>query len=441
VSTGTLDPAGTPAPPRGGWRHELRPLLLRVHFYAGVFVAPFLLVAATTGLLYTVTPEVEQLVHHQELTARAAPGATPLPLDRQVDAALAGQPVGTVGEIRPSPTPGGTTRVSFDHVPGVRADHEWTVFVDPYTARVRGALPTFGEWLPVRDWFDELHRTLHLGPVGEVYSEVAASWLWVLTLSGLALWLARRRGRVLLPARGRTGRARLLSWHATPGVWLAAGLLFLSATGLTWSQFAGANVTQVRHLFAWSTPSVQATAPVSPSAGVAVDARRALDVARAHGLSDPVALTPPSRPGQAWTVQQVQRSWPEKQDAMAVDPGTGAVLDTVRFADWPLAAKLARWGVDAHMGLLFGLANRIVLAAVAITLITMILLGYRMWWRRRPPGRVGARPSVPGRRPGFAVVASTAAAAVLVGIALPVFGATLLLFVLIAAWRTPTPAL
>jgi hypothetical protein len=31
---------------------------------------------------------------------------------------------------------------------------------------------------------------------------------------------------------------------------------------------------------------------------------------------------------------------------VAVDPNTGTVVDVLRFADWPIAAKLARWGID-----------------------------------------------------------------------------------------------
>ena len=37
------------------------------------------------------------------------------------------------------------------------------------------------------------------------------------------------------------GVRRTRGWHAATGVWLAVGLLFLSATGLTWSRYAGAN--------------------------------------------------------------------------------------------------------------------------------------------------------------------------------------------------------
>jgi uncharacterized iron-regulated membrane protein len=111
------------------------------------------------------------------------------------------------------------------------------------------------------------------------------------------------------------------------------------------------------------------------------------------------------------------------------------VVDQLRFADWPLAAKLARWGVDAHMGLLFGLASQLALAALALGLICMIVWGYRMWWLRRPTGPLGGP-----RRPSFGALALVGAAAIAVGVFLPVFGVSLLLFLLadaVRAQRTP----
>jgi uncharacterized iron-regulated membrane protein len=291
--------------------------------------------------------------------------------------------------------------------------------------------------------------------VGRLYSELAASWLWVLTLSGLGVWVARRTGgarggaarRLLVPRVRGGGRARLRSWHGSVGLWAAVGLLFLSATGLTWSQFAGPNVTAARHALSWSTPDVGTALPsaaAAPAGGqeLAVlpgQAEPALAVARAAGLSDPVALTPPTAPGQAWVVGQTQRSWPEKQDSMSVDPATGAVLDTVRFADWPLAAKLARWGVDAHMGLLFGWVSQVALAALALGLTCLIIWGYRMWWRRRPRATRSAKgPEWEGQqrqRPTVAALLPVGAAAVLVGVFLPLLGGSLLVFLLLDAAR------
>ncbi|MFF3905691.1 PepSY domain-containing protein [Streptomyces sp. NPDC001848] len=98
-------------------------------------------------------------------------------------------------------------------------------------------------------------------------------------------------------------------------------------------------------------------------------------------------MVPPADAGSAYVVKQVQRSRPEKQDSVAVDPATGEVTDVVRFADHPVLAKLTRWGIDLHTGMLFGIANQIALMALALGLVLLIVWGHRMWWQR---GRAGA---------------------------------------------------
>ena len=54
------------------------------------------------------------------------------------------------------------------------------------------------------------------------------------------------RVRLLTVDRRAAGRSRTLNWHGATGVWLLAALLFLSATGITWSTYAGAYVTELR---------------------------------------------------------------------------------------------------------------------------------------------------------------------------------------------------
>lgn len=51
-------PPQSPPPPAGPtlWG-PLQPLVMRLHFYAGILVGPFLFVAATTGLVYSVSPQ------------------------------------------------------------------------------------------------------------------------------------------------------------------------------------------------------------------------------------------------------------------------------------------------------------------------------------------------------------------------------------------------
>ncbi|MDX3225026.1 PepSY domain-containing protein [Streptomyces sp. ME19-01-6] len=454
----TTDPGdGSPAGAGGSLWSGLRPLVLRLHFYAGVLVAPFLLVAAVTGLLYAGSFQAEKIIYSHEL--RVPVGDHELPISQQVAAARKAHPEGEISAVRPSPEDGATTRVLLSGVKGVDHAHTLAVFVDPYTGKVRGALEQYGSTgaLPLRTWIDELHRDLHLGQTGRLYSELAASWLWVITLGGLLLWLGRRRKQralrsVALPDRTATGRKRTMSFHGAVGLWAALGLLFLSATGLTWSTYAGANIADLRTALDQTTPTVSATVGGGEHAGhdmgsgsmpgmdmggtgetsghttdVGLDA--VLKTARAKGLDNPVEIVPPAEPGSAYVVSQIQRSWPEKQDSVAIDPATGEVTDVQRFADYPVLAKLTRWGIDLHTGNLFGLVNQIALAALALSLILLIVWGYRMWWQR---GRASAfgRPVPRGawRRVPPYVLLPLAAAIAVIGYYLPLLGIPLAAF-------------
>ncbi|MGP3969747.1 PepSY-associated TM helix domain-containing protein [Streptomyces sp. 6N223] len=436
--------APAPAPATPSPLRALRPLVLRLHFYAGAFVAPFLLVAAATGLLYAGSFQAEKILYDHEL--RVPAGATELPISQQVAAAREAHPDGTVSAIRPSPEPSATTRVLLSGVAGVDEDHTLAVFVNPYTGEVRGALEQYGSTgaLPLRTWIDELHRDLHLGETGRLYSELAASWLWVIAGGGLVLWLSRRRAQRKL--RGSSGRRRSLALHGSVGIWAATGLFFLSATGLTWSTYAGANIGDLREALGQTTPTVTASVPggghegheghgssaetgTAPGSASPVSLDAVLATARAQGLSDPVEVVPPADNSSAYVVQQVQSSWPTQQDAIAVDPVTGEVTDILRFADYPLLAKLTGWGIDAHTGVLFGLANQIVLAALALSLIFLLLWGYRMWWQRGRGSAFG-RPIPRGawaQVPPYVLVPCAAAIATL-GYFVPLLGIPLAAF-------------
>ncbi|MEU9051973.1 PepSY-associated TM helix domain-containing protein [Streptomyces sp. NPDC048384] len=428
-----------PASPRR-WA-PLRPLILRLHFYAGVLVAPFLLVAAATGFLYAGAFQAEKIVYAHEMYVPV--GDAKLPISEQVAAARKAHPEGTVSAIRPSPADDESTRVMLSGVKGVDAEHTMAVFVDPYTAEVRGALEQYGSTgaLPLRTWIDEFHRDLHLGETGRYYSELAASWLWVIAAGGLVLWFSRRRA--LRKVRGTSGRRRTLGLHGTVGVWAAIGFIFLSATGLTWSAYAGANIDELRTSLGQATPSISATAGGehgghgsatatggSGEHGVGLD--KVLASARAEGLGDPVEIVPPADDSSAYVVRQVGRGWPTKQDSVAIDPAGGEVVDVLRFAEYPVLAKLTRWGIDLHTGVLFGLVNQIALMALALSLILLIVWGYRMWWQRgrgsafgRPIPR-GAWQQVPPQ-----ILVPLVAVVAVVGYFVPLLGISLAAFVVV----------
>ncbi|MDQ1084840.1 MULTISPECIES: PepSY domain-containing protein [Microbacterium] len=449
VSTRPDGPPATDTPSARAW---LLPLLRRLHFFAGLLVGPFILIAALSGGMYALAPLLEKGLYAHELTASST--ETAAPLVTQITAAQAYVGGGDPVAVRPAPAPGDTTRVLFAD-PALPESTTRAVFVDPATAEIRGDLPVYGTSgaLPLRHWISDLHRSLHLGDVGRWYSELAASWLGIVALAGLALWVGRRTGRRRRPSRRVDGYRRLSNRHAVIGVWVVLGAVFLSATGITWSAYAGANIAQLRAAMGAGTPVLNTTgagaitghahhggasaAPVTVGAATFEDV---LAVARSTDVdSAEVEIRPPAGDGAAWVVQEIHRSFPTEVDAVAIDASTMRVSDRVRFADYPLLAKLSRWGIDLHSGTLFGLANQLVLFALAIGIAALVVLGYAMWWTRRPTRGLAAAPArgVLRHAPWWGTSA-VLVAAVAIGIVLPLVGYTLAAFVVfdsLVGWR------
>lgn len=87
-------------------------LIRRLHFYIGLLVAPFILVAALTGTLYVLTPQLEEALYRDALSTE--PHGHARPLADQIAAArrVAGDEA-RIYAVRPAPGAMDTTRVQF----------------------------------------------------------------------------------------------------------------------------------------------------------------------------------------------------------------------------------------------------------------------------------------------------------------------------------------
>ncbi|MEQ9943179.1 PepSY-associated TM helix domain-containing protein [Pectobacterium aroidearum] len=454
-------------------------LFIRLHFYIGIFVGPFIFVAALTGTLYVLTPQIENRLYSHQLFTQSQ--GTPHPLADQIRAAQAGlvhHQDAKLLAIRPASAAGETTRVMFA-LPELGPSESRAIFIDPVSLENRGSEIVYGTSgiLPFRTWLDYLHRGLLLGDIGRNYSELAASWLWVAALGGIVIWWSTRhvssaaKRRKLKNSQTTAAKTqRLRHWHATMGLSLVLGLLFFSATGLTWSQWAGSNISVARTALGWQTPSVktQLPAPMShhdmmhghdmamatdehaehhasmPMGDVDASSPTLFDevlaAARHAGIdANKIEIRPATQPHRAWTVSEIDRAWPTQVDAVSINPDTLDVVDKTDFNTFPLAAKLTRWGVDAHMGVLFGLPNQLILAAFGLGLCAMIVWGYRMWWIRRPKSRHSVNPVNTLTAAWLAVPVFQrvliALITLLLAVSLPVMGISLLIFLLIDTVR------
>jgi uncharacterized iron-regulated membrane protein len=261
----------------------------------------------------------------------------------------------------------------------------------------------------------------------------------VLVIGGLALWISRRRTRrrslVLPPVGARPGRARIRGWHATTAVWMTVGLAFIATTGLTWSTHAGTRFQAVVTSLQGSTPELSAEPVAVRPDATTISLDEAVSRAREAGLQDRLAITMPEAPGAVVQVAENSDTWPVQRDAVALDPYTGAVVERVNWADYPFLAKLTTIGIQAHMGLLWGLPNQLALTALALGLLCVLFWGYRMAWLRRPT-RAAARITAPTPRGSFRALSQPVGfgvvlAAVAAGWLMPVFGVSLLVFLLL----------
>lgn len=444
-----------PQASRAAWVELLR----RLHFYIGLFIGPFIFIAALSGTLYVATPQLENFVYRDALTGESV--GQPRSLAEQVS--VARQVVGQqapLHAVRPAPARGATTRVMFVD-PASGPSETRAIFIDPVTLAVKGDMTVYGTSgiLPLRQWIDYLHRSLLLGEPGRNYSELAASWMWVAAAGGMALWYLTRAPKSCRTVK-RSASASLRRWHVALGWILFAGLLLFSATGLTWSRWAGDNITLLRERMNWMTPQVNAAltghmvTPVDPHAdhhgahggtmAMPVDNRlfdAVLTSARTAGIdAASVEIRPAGDSTKAWTVTEIDRRWPTQVDAAAVDPHSLRVIDRTNFSHFPLMARLTRWGVDFHMGILFGWPNQLLLVLFGSGLCTSIVLGYRMWWRRRPalarisPLQTLVQAWLRLNRPGRAIVVVLA---LCFSVALPLMGASLVLFIVLdlLRWR------
>ncbi|MGW4506549.1 PepSY domain-containing protein, partial [Streptomyces sp. NPDC004436] len=137
--------------------------------------------------------------------------------------------------------------------------------------------------------------------------------------------------------------------------------------------------------------------------------------------------------GKGYVIKEQDKTVPVHFDVVALDPADGRVLDELRFSDYPLLAKLTRFGIDVHMGKTFGIVNEIALAALALAVMFLVFWGYRMWWLRRPTkdrrlsvGR--AQPRGAWRRLPVTVLLPLAAVTALVGWFVPLLGISLVAF-------------
>ncbi|QHE87711.1 PepSY-associated TM helix domain-containing protein [Hydrogenophaga sp. BPS33] len=412
-----------PTPGAGTKPSRFHAVAWRWHFYAGLYVVPFLLMLALTGLV---------MVFFTGFQTRLGPVVTvgvteqgPLPVSAQAQAVLE---LRSQAVLREYIAPRAVDQASWFVV--ARDGVTEAVAVNPYTAQV---LQLVDKDHTVFAWAQKIHGTLLLGDVGDRLIEIAAGLGIVMIVTGLYLWWPRggtRWVQVLLPNLRLKGRLWWRSLHASMGFWLSALLLMFLLTGLSWTGVWGAKLVQPWGTFPaakWDAvpPSDATHAELNPaglhevpwgleqtplpSSGSAVGAVGVplgepvnLDtvaaLAKRLGFAGQHHIQLPQGETGVFTISADTMSGdlglPTQDRTVHVDRYSGRVLAEVGFADYPWLAKAMAVGVALHQGDL-GLWNAWLNVLFCLAIVFLCVSGVVVWWRRRPSGarwRLGAPP-------------------------------------------------
>ncbi len=159
----------------------------RWHFYAGLYVAPFLIMLAVTGLIMLWVSATTELSGER---GYVTPTGTPMAVSAQAASAVAVVPGGAVSQYI---APMGTDRVAVFKVDA--GDAAMAVVVDPYTAAVTETFPWRAGWY---DFATDIHGSLLIGNIGDIMIEIAASLGSILVVTGVYLWWPRNGTRAQL---------------------------------------------------------------------------------------------------------------------------------------------------------------------------------------------------------------------------------------------------
>ncbi|GGB48259.1 membrane protein [Roseibium aquae] len=441
------------APPKVTATDQFYRAAWRWHFYAGLFVAPFFILLAVTGMMMMFIGYFGGR-DGEKITIPVAQNAQVLPVSVQADAAVGAVPGGAIVEWL---KPRADDNVSVFRIRN--GDTQTMVAVDPYTGAV------VDTWIRRSGWYDfadGLHSDLLIGTTGDRLLEIAAGFGFILLVTGLYLWWPRDRGAlsVLVPDLAASGRQFWKSLHMSVGVWLSVFLVLFLITGMAWTGVWGAKLVQAWSTFPaekwdnvplsddthasmnhgnlsdvpWAleqTPmpasgSSAGAAGTQPGVPVTIDA--VADLAVRLGLDGRYRIAYPRGQTGVWTINQDTMSSdaenPFGDRTVHIDRFSGQILADVRFADYSLAGKSMAVGIPFHMGLM-GLWNLVLNTIVCLGVIFLSVSGLVMWWLRRPKGgalRVFA-PKTPEHLPhwrGAMIVM------LLLSLAFPLVGITLL---------------
>ncbi len=421
----------------------------RWHFFAGLFVLPFMLNLAVTGSLYLFKDEInDTFFAYRYVVADAGTMLKPSEIASSAVAAVPGSALTSLKEPKDA---------YHSAIVTVSSDTGATlVFVNPYNGTVLDKVASEEEF----NWVvKKIHSLEYFGIWSNRLVEIVGGFALMLVVTGIYLWWPRHQSGGVITVRGTPSKR--VFWrdtHAVTGAVAGVMIFFLAATGMPWSGYWGSKVN------AWLTandlgypaqlwdavPSSSLSthhvveqpgwivegAPVPESemdmahmdhmqaTPIGLDA--AVDVAKKAGIAPGFDIAVPGDAKGVYTASVYPDDLSQER-TIHIDQYSGKPLIDISFGQYAVFGRMIEWGINVHQGQEWGLFNQILMLATCVAILLMCVSAGVMWWKRRPAGRIGVPPAPPRK----SVYIGLWIIALVFGAAFPMTGIAVVIMVLI----------
>jgi uncharacterized iron-regulated membrane protein len=390
----------------------------RWHFYAGLFVMPFLLILSLSGLLMLLAKPIEPLLHQALL--EVVPQEQTLPASSLLSKVREQYPHYSVKLYIPPRENTESAQFSLQASSGgAHGGHNMpstNVYMDPYKGDILGTLDPSQSFY---SWIKNLHSSLFMGDLGDSLIEIAAGLAVLMIFSGIYLAWPKDDWSNLIPRLSLLTRENWRRWHRSIGMLIAIPLVFFLISGLAWTNIWGGKLVQpwnslpgafvkapqetetlesmeletmkhesmnqegIHHV-----PWAMEQTPMPKSAGVTGEfgIDKVNLVAAEQGFHHYRVHFPKDKNG-VWTISAPTRAGditaPQSERTLHLDRATGEALAEYKFADYPAMGMAMAAFIPLHQGDL-GLWNWWLNVLIVIMVLMMIASGLILWWKRRP---------------------------------------------------------
>ncbi|NMH89630.1 PepSY-associated TM helix domain-containing protein [Flavivirga algicola] len=402
--------------------HKLNQWLWKWHFIAGLISLPIVIILAITGGIYLFKDTYE------------APRQAHIKMVEVEGKAMSYQAQWQL--VKPSLHKAPNTMVIPTKANQATAftsgmfSHKNSVFVNPYKGEVTGHInPKDSNMYTVR----KLHGELLLGKFGTKIVELVASWLFVLIITGIyVFWPGKKEGiKGFFKIRFNQGKRILFrDLHTVIGFWISILLLMTLAGGMPWTDVFGDSFKWVQKATNTGFPKTwHARGLKSNVAGEAISLDDMVALAKSMNLKGEVSIGLPKDEKGVYSIYNTTFDL-DAQKRFHFDQYSGKQLVNHNWEDVGVLMRGRMWFMAFHQGQ-FGTWNWVVMICVAVLLAFMSIAALISYIKRKPTKKWGT-PKVPTRfKAGYGVIALI----VLLGIVFPLFGASVLIIVLVEYFR------